>query len=348
MSLGPVMIGLQGCELTHEERDLLRHPLVGGVILFTRNFESIDQLQALNLQIHALRRPRLLVAVDHEGGRVQRFRDGFTHLPAVRSLGHCYDRNREQGLRLARISGWLMAIELRSAGVDLSFAPILDLDCGVSGVIGDRAFHSDPECVAELARAYMIGMRRAGMEATGKHFPGHGSVAADSHRELPVDSRPLSELLTRDLVPFERLSHYGIAALMMAHVVYPEIDSRPAGFSTVWIRQMLRDRLRFQGLVFSDDLDMAGAEWAGEPEARARLALEAGCDMVLACNERSAAVRILDHLGPWDDPVSHLRLIRMHGRNKPTRARLGRSQHWKKAVDTVLSYDENPLLDMDL
>jgi beta-N-acetylhexosaminidase len=342
------MIGLDGYELTREEQDLLRHPLVGGVILFTRNFQTPAQLVELNRRIHALRRPRLLVGVDHEGGRVQRFRDGFTRLPAVRPLGEVYDQDPRKALWLARVSGWLMAIELRSAGVDLSFAPVLDLDRGVSGVIGDRAFHSDPEAVADLARAYMIGMRRAGMEATGKHFPGHGSVAADSHSELPVDPRSLTELMAGDLIPFERLSHYGIAALMMAHVVYPEVDTRPAGYSRTWIRDILRRRLGFQGLVFSDDLDMAGALWAGEPDERARLALEAGCDMVLACNDRGAAVRILDRLGRWDDPVSHLRLVRMHGRNKPTRVRLGRSRHWRKAVDAVQRYDENPLLDMDL
>ena len=269
MALGPVMLGLEGVELTAQERELLRHPLVGGVILFTRNYQSPEQVAALTAAIHALRQPRLLVAVDHEGGRVQRFREGFTRLPAVRRLGEIYDQDRMRAKQLARVTGWLMAAELRAVGVDLSFAPVLDLDHGVSGIIGDRAFHHDPESVADLAHAYASGMQKAGMEAVGKHFPGHGGIAADSHLELPVDPRPLAALEAADLLAFERMIHYGLAALMPAHVVYPAVDDQPAGFSARWLKDILRQRLEFQGVIFSDDLDMAGAHVAGSPPERA-------------------------------------------------------------------------------
>jgi beta-N-acetylhexosaminidase len=348
MSLGPVMVGVEGLELTAEDRELLSHPLVGGVILFTRNYRSFGQLRRLTEAVHALRKPRLLIAVDHEGGRVQRFRDGFTRLPAVGNLGVLYQSDPVKALRMARMSGWLMAIELRAAGVDLSFAPVLDLGLDVSGAVGDRAFHRDPEVVAELGRAYMVGMRRAGMEATGKHFPGHGSVVADSHLELPVDERDLEDISRTDLVPFERLAHYGIAAFMAAHVVYPRVDPQPAGFSRIWLTEVLRERIGFQGLIFTDDLDMAAAAVAGAPEERARIALEAGCDMVLACNDRPSMVRIVDGLGDFDDPVAHLRLARMHGRGRPTPERLAHSGSWRKAAKQVREYDQSPLLDMDL
>jgi len=290
----------------------------------------------------------LLIAVDQEGGRVQRFRDGFTRLPAVRNLGHLHDEDPRRALRLARVSGWLMAIELRTAGVDHSFAPVLDLDRGISGVIGDRAFHSDPAVVGELAHAYMIGMRRAGMEACGKHFPGHGSVSADSHTESPTDSREFETIVSTDLLPFRRLAGAGIAALMAAHVIYPRVADRPAGFAATWIKDVLRQQLGFQGLVVSDDLDMAAALVGGGPEDRARAALEAGCDLVLACNDRGNALRILEGLGDYHDPVSSLRLARMHGLGRPTPERLARSPRWRKAVDWVKRHDENPLLDMDL
>ncbi|MEZ5583939.1 MAG: beta-N-acetylhexosaminidase [Candidatus Competibacteraceae bacterium] len=310
MSLGPLMLGLEGHTLSAEERELLQHPLVGGVILFSRNYHSPDQLGALLESVHAVRQPRLLVAVDHEGGRVQRFRDGFTRLPAVRRLGDCYESDPKRAKQLARTTGWLMAAELRSVGVDFSFAPVLDLDYGISTVIGDRAFHSDPTVVSELAQAYLHGMHKAGMEAVGKHFPGHGNVAADSHHELPIDQRAYADLAAMDLVPFARLVEYGLAGIMPAHVVYTAVDNQPAGFSAYWLRDILRQRLGFQGAIFSDDLDMAGAGVAGTPPERAQAALTAGCDMVLACNDRAAAVAILDELRFSPDPAAHLRLIR--------------------------------------
>ena len=348
MALGPVMLGLEGLELTAVERELLRHPLVGGVILFVRNYQSPAQVAALTAAIHALRQPRLLVAVDHEGGRVQRFREGFTRLPAVRRLGEIYDQDRMRAKQLARVTGWLMAAELRAVGVDLSFAPVLDLDHGVSGVIGDRAFHQDPESVADLAQAYVSGMQKAGMEAVGKHFPGHGGIAADSHLELPVDPRPFAALAERDLLAFERMIHYGLAALMPAHVLYPAVDERPAGFSPRWLKDVLRRRLEFQGVIFSDDLDMAGACAAGAPPERAGAALAAGCDMVLACNDRHAAVAILDHLRYATDPVTQVRLIRLHGRGQSNPERLSRHPAWRRAVRLVQDYDAFPLLEMDI
>ncbi len=348
MALGPVMLGLDGLELTAEERELLRHPLVGGVILFGRNYRSPEQVAALTAAIHALRQPRLLVAVDHEGGRVQRFREGFTRLPAVRRLGEIYDRDRMRAKQLARVTGWLMAAELRAVGVDFSFAPVLDLDHGVSGIIGDRAFHHDPEAVADLAHSYASGMQKAGMEAVGKHFPGHGGIAADSHLELPVDPRPYADLAGADLLAFERMIHYGLAAMMPAHVLYPRVDDRPAGFSARWLKDILRRQLEFQGAIFSDDLDMAGAGEAGSPPERAGAALAAGCDMALACNDRRAAVAILDNLRHSPDPVSQLRLIRLHGRGHLTVERLRRGPVWQRASGLVRDYDAFPLLEMDI
>lgn len=348
MALGPVMLGLEGVELSRQEQELLAHPLVGGVILFARNYQAPAQVAALTAAIHALRQPRLLVAVDHEGGRVQRFRAGFTRLPAVRRLGEIYDQDRMRAKQLARVTGWLMAAELRAVGVDFSFAPVLDLDHGVSGIIGDRAFHQEPESVADLAHAYVSGMQKAGMEGIGKHFPGHGGIAADSHLELPVDPRSLATLAATDMLAFERMIHYGLAALMPAHVCYPAVDAQPAGFSPRWLKGILRQQLEFQGVIFSDDLDMAGAHAAGSPPERASAALAAGCDMVLACNDRQAAIAILDHLRYEPNPVTQVRLIRLHGRGHLQRARLAHDPLWQRAVRLVQDYDVYPLLEMDV
>lgn len=347
MSLGPVMLGLAGPALDAEERELLAHPLVGGVILFARNYQSPTQLAALTASIHAVRQPRLLIAVDHEGGRVQRFREGFTRLPAVRRLGEIHDRDPARARRLARATGWLMAAELRVVGVDFSFAPVLDLDRGISTVIGDRAFHHDPQIVAELARAYMAGMQQAGMEAVGKHFPGHGGVSADSHHELPHDPRRYADMVLEDMLPFERLIRAGLAGIMPAHVIYSQVDNRTAGFSPIWIKQILRGRLDFQGAVFSDDLDMAAADVAGDPAARALAALTAGCDVVLACNDRQAALAMLHGLDHTPDPVRQARLIRFHGRGETDADKLHRSLAWQQAVRLVSDYDGFPLNELD-
>lgn len=326
------MLDLTGLQLQPEERDRLRHPLVGGVILFSRNYLDPQQLAALVHDIHILRTPPLLVSVDHEGGAVQRFRQGFVALPPCAALGRLYDGDRRRGLQAAADLGWLMAAELRAVGVDFSFAPVLDLGRGLSRVINDRAFHADPEGVTALAHAYIRGMHRAGMAAVGKHFPGHGSVEADSHHEVPVDPRPYDAIEALDLVPFARLAGSGLAALMPAHVIYDAVDPRPAAFSRVWLQEVLRRRLGFQGCLFSDDLSMAGAAVAGDLTARARAALSAGCDMVLVCNDPRGAAELLDRLADSHEPLSQVRLMRMHGRRAPDWAALHRDPDWVRAA----------------
>jgi beta-N-acetylhexosaminidase len=339
------MLDLDGPALTATEQELLRHPLVGGVILFTRNYESPAQLAALTAAIHAARQPPLLIAVDHEGGRVQRFRDGFSPLPPCRAFGALYDASPSRALALAQQGGWLMAAELRALGVDFSFAPVLDLDRGVSRVIGDRAFHRDPDIAARLARRFMDGMKRAGMTAVGKHFPGHGGVAADSHDAVPVDPRGFADIAQGDLVPFERLIHAGLPALMPAHVIFPAVDSLPAGFSRRWLQDILRGELDFHGAVFSDDINMAGAGVAGDYPERAAAALGAGCDMVLVCNNRPAAVRVLDALTRDADPAAQIRLMRMHGdRERPAPETLRAGQPWRDATAALAELIGTPEL----
>lgn len=335
MTLGPLMIDLAGLEIDPEERELLRHPLVGGVILFTRNFADAAQLSALVAAIHAARNPPLLVAVDHEGGRVQRFRTApFSHLPPARRIGHEFDADSREGLALARRMGWLMAAELRSHGIDLSFAPCVDLDYGVSEVIGDRAFHARAEAVGSLAVAYAHGMRDAGMAATAKHFPGHGAVRTDSHRALPVDRRSLPDLAD-DLAPYRRLIDNGLPGVMVAHVQFPAVDARPASLSSRWVRGALREEMRFQGAVFTDDLSMGGAAVAGGIVARAELALSAGCDVLPVCNDRGAVVSLLDGLDAQPEPASQLRIVRMRGRDGLPWTELTRSPEWNAARDAL-------------
>jgi len=302
LARGPVMLGVEGLELTPTDRERLAHPLCGGVILFARNFAEPDQLVALTTDIHAARELRLPIAVDHEGGRVQRFRAGFTAIPPMRTLGESWDRDVAGAAREAEILGATMASELRAHGVDLSFAPVLDLDWGSSTVIGDRAFSGNANAVAHLASALCRGLRAHGMGAVGKHFPGHGHVAADSHTEIPVDERPMSAIAAHDLVPFAALARAGLEGIMPAHVVYPAVDDRPAGFSRVWLQDILRGRLGYDGLVFSDDLDMAGAHGAGDMLARADAALDAGCDVVLLCNDFAGMDQLLSRWTPAPQP----------------------------------------------
>lgn len=306
LPLGPLMIDIGGAELLDLDKDRLRHPLVGGVILFSRNYASPDQLTRLCTEIHALRAPRLPIAVDHEGGRVQRFRDGFTRLPAMRRLGRLWDIQPALAQETAQGVGYILAAELRARGVDISFTPVLDLDYGSSGVIGDRSFHRDPACVIDLAGALIAGLHKAGMAACGKHFPGHGHVAADSHVAIPVDERGLADMAA-DLAPYRHLKLDGV---MPAHVIYPRVDSQPAGFSGLWLK-MLRDECKFDGVIFSDDLSMQGASVAGGIVERAEAAWQAGCDMLLVCNMPDFVGELLERWHPAVDAAKARRIERL-------------------------------------
>ena len=340
------MIDLEGTAMTAAEREMLRHPLIGGVILFTRNYADPDQLSALVAAIHAVRTPPLIVAVDHEGGRIQRFRAGFSALPPPRRIGHEYDANARAGLELSRSMGWLMAAELRAHGVDLSFAPCVDIDYGVS-FITDRAFHGNPDAVAALAAAYARGMRDAGMAATAKHFPGHGAVVADSHLTLPVDRRELADL-TGDLTPYRRLMANGLPAVMVAHIVFPAVDDAPASLSARWIRDVLRGEMRFQGVVFADDLSMGGAAAAfGDVVTRATRALSAGCDMLPVCNQRASVLALLDRLRVEPEPASGLRLVRLHGRGALRAEELKNRPEWRRAQEWLERSTAAPALKLD-
>lgn len=331
MSLGPVMLDVAGVELSAEDRELLQHPAVGGVILFARNYENPQQLAELTAAIRAVREPHLLVAVDQEGGRVQRFRDGFRRLPAAATFGQLYHSSPQAGQQAARMAGWLMASELQAAGVDFSFAPVLDVDRGLCRAIGDRAFAQESNAVAQLASAWMQGARLAGMASVGKHFPGHGAVEADSHLSLPCDGRAFDELWEQDLLPFRQLVSQGMEAVMPAHVVYPAVDSQPAGFSGRWLQEILRGQLGFQGAIISDALDMAAAEVAGGFVERSKAALAAGCDLLLVCNNRPAAVEVVEALADYHDPAGQARLVRLYSRHFTSCERLRENPFWFEA-----------------
>jgi beta-N-acetylhexosaminidase len=330
------MLDVLGTQLTADDEARLRHPLVGGVILFARNYQSPGQLAELTAAIHALRTPPLLIAVDHEGGRVQRFREGFTRLPAMRKLGNIWDIHPQRARHLAQQAGYVLAAELRACGVDFSFTPVLDVDHGQSSVIGDRAFHSDPQAIGELAHSLLLGLKQGGMHSVGKHFPGHGFVRADSHLDIPVDEREFVDIELCDLIPFRQMVEYGLSAVMPAHVIYPRVDSRPAGFSPVWLKQILRGQLGFDGVIFSDDLSMEGATVAGGVVQRATAALNAGCDMVLVCNKPESADELLQGLH-WEMPAtSKARLAQMRGRKHPdSLVQLHEQQHFLKTLDEV-------------
>ncbi|MBE9564508.1 MAG: beta-N-acetylhexosaminidase [Proteobacteria bacterium] len=348
MSLGPLMVDLEGTAISEIEKTLLLRPEVGGVILFTRNFESVEQITALVEAIHDLRSPRLLVAVDHEGGRVQRFHDGFSRIPAAAIYAKVANNNLEQSRALAEKSGWLMAVELRACGIDFSFAPVLDLAHGLSGVIGDRAFHNKPDKVATLAYAFMHGMNQAGMQAVGKHFPGHGGVVEDSHVAMPVDHRSLDELLHSDIVPFQSMIDNKLAAIMPAHVIYDKVDNKPAGYSSFWIEEILRKRFGFQGVIFSDDLSMEAAGIAGGFGERADAALKAGCDMALVCNHLDGAIEAADYIKGYSDPTSQLRLVRMHGEHDINWQQLKANKHWQQISSQIAALNDSPELEMDV
>lgn len=293
--LGPVVIDVEGARLTERERERLRHPLVGMVILFARNFSSPQQLIELTAEIHALRDPPLLIAVDHEGGRVQRFRTGFTLIPPMAELGRLWDRDVLRACRTAVSTGYVLAAELRAHGVDFSFTPVLDLDWNRSSVIGDRSLHGDPRVVAMLASHLLHGLLLAGMANCGKHFPGHGWPEADSHVDIPRDERPLRDLLAADAAPYHWLGT-ALTSVMPAHVVYERVDTMPATFSRKWIEKTLRGEFGFSGVVFSDDLSMEGARVAGGLLESAQAAIDAGCDMILVCNDSASADQVLEGL----------------------------------------------------
>ncbi|MGK0673444.1 MAG: beta-N-acetylhexosaminidase [Halothiobacillaceae bacterium] len=332
---GPLMLDLAGTRLALEEAERLRHPWVGGLILFARNYEHPEQLRALVAQIRAVR-PEIIIAVDHEGGRVQRFREGFTRIPPAARLGELYAVDPQAAVQLARDWAWLMAAELRAFGIDLSFAPVLDLGGTRSRVIGDRALHHDPVAIAILGQAWMEGMREAGMVAVGKHYPGHGSVAEDSHDACPVDRRALAEIEALDLVPFRALIAAGLSAVMMAHVVYPAVDAQPAGFSPRWVRDILRARHGFEGVIFTDDLSMTAATATlADPVERARLALDAGCDMLLICNRPEDAKAVLGGLGEVYDPTRSARLAQLRGQGRIELAELRAMPRFRQTAATM-------------
>lgn len=302
--IGGLIIDIPGRILTSEDQELLRHPLVGGVILFTRNYESRAQLDALCKAIRAVRTTPLLITVDQEGGRVQRFIPEFTRLPPAAQFGQIYDKNPDEALHSVKECAWLLAMELLSLGIDLSFAPVLDLNIGISSVIGTRAFHEQPEVVVRLAAAFVLGMQEAGMAATGKHFPGHGSVQTDSHIGRPIDERAFDEVEKSDLQAFVGLIRAKIPAIMASHLIFPAVDERPVGFSRKWLQDILRMQLGFQGVVFSDDLTMEGANISTYYPDRVVAAREAGCDFALLCNNRQGVIASLDNVDAAQHQVS--------------------------------------------
>jgi len=321
-AIGPVMIDVEGLTLTPAEKEKINHPNTGAVILFSRNYSSPEQIASLVNSIREARNGDILIAVDQEGGRVQRFQTGFTRLPPVSVFSHYPE--------LAEAAGWLMAAELLAVGVDFSFAPVLDIDCGVSQIIGNRSFSQDPQIATQLASNFRKGMKSAGMAATGKHFPGHGAVALDSHLTLPIDNRDLNTIRNKDFLPFKLLIAEGLEAIMPAHVVYPQIDALPAGFSTQWIQHHLRTELNFDGTIFSDDLSMEGAVSMGDFSQRAKLALQAGCDMVLVCNNSTAAKEVLASIPVTQDKTRERRLKAMLGKSNLSREQLLKTDKWQK------------------
>lgn len=331
MGIAPVMLDLKGIEITSEEKELLNHPLTGGVIFFTRNYESIEQLSHLVSSVRESTKDKsLLISVDHEGGRVQRFRPEFTKLPAIAELA---ESDSPEAKSFSH--GWLMAAEIRAMDIDFSFAPVLDVNFGVSTVIGDRSFNRDPKTISNLATEYIKGMREAGMASTGKHFPGHGAVTEDSHHEIPLDTRSREEIWQQDIIPFAELIKQGLDAVMPAHVIYKQVDDKPAGFSQYWLQSVLRQELSFDGVIFSDDLTMEGASVMGNYAQRAEAAINAGCDMVLVCNNRKGAIEVLDQANIRHSDISAQRLLRMQGKPFMNRAALLDTKRWAETVKEI-------------
>lgn len=328
--MGPLMMDVQGTSLTGEDKELLAHPLVGGLILFARNYESPEQVAELNRQIRQAAGD-ILIAVDHEGGRVQRFREQFSALPAMGKIWQQAEQNIERATAMSYEAGLLMALEVRSVGVDISFAPVLDIN-DISEVIGDRSFHPQPELVTQLATSFIKGMHQVGMRATGKHFPGHGSVQEDSHIALPIDKRSKDEIIAIDMQPFVALNNAKLLdAVMPAHVIYPEFDELSVGFSPRWLQQILRGELGFDGVIFSDDLSMAGAASIGGFVERAEAAQMAGCDMLLMCNDREAAITVIDQANISVKPESIVRIKKMQAKSALPYQQLALLPEWQQA-----------------
>ena len=335
---GVLMLDLEGTSISSFEYDLLQRRSVGGLILFSRNYESPLQLKELIAAVRECRK-ELLIAVDQEGGRVQRFREGFLKLPALQLIGEAVAENKKRGLEVAKQCGWAMAAEVLHYGLDLSFAPVLDLLTTKSQVIGDRAFANNADALVLTASSYIDGMNAAGMKATGKHFPGHGTVEADSHIELPCDDRTSEELLNNDYRVFAELAPK-LGALMPAHVRYPAVDENCAGYSTLWIQEKIRDELKFEGVVFSDDLSMTAAHGAGDAADRAALALNAGCDMILVCNDRAAALNVADWI-ELSGIEGHSRISGMRSEPAAEISDLYNEPKWHAAKDMVASLTSN-------
>ncbi len=333
MAPGPLMLDLEGTSLSDDERDLLTQSPVGGVIFFARNISSKEQFMALTAEVAALR-PELLLAIDQEGGRVQRLREGYTILPAMQKLGTLFVEDSQRGAQLLHNTGWLLAAEMIASGLDFSFAPVLDLDSSHCEVIANRSFSLDPEIASAAAGYFIEGMAEAGMAATGKHFPGHGGVTADSHLEIPYDSRSLEQLRARDLLPFKALSPK-LQGIMPAHIVFPEVDSKAVGFSSYWLQNILREELAFDGVIFSDDLSMKGADQLGTYAEKADAALSAGCDMVLVCNNREGALEVLEFLQTRVESYSSPRLPVMKAQKQWQWAELMNDPRWLATRETL-------------
>ncbi|MGI1678276.1 MAG: beta-N-acetylhexosaminidase [Cellvibrionaceae bacterium] len=336
--LGPIMLDIESFTLSSEDKTLLQHDLVGGVIFFSRNFESIDQMRCLVDSIRAIK-PDIVLAVDQEGGRVQRFKSGYTRIPPMQSFLPFYEKNPidiEEVLALINDVGWLMAAEVLASGVDMSFAPVLDVDESHCSVIADRSFSSDPKLVTKFGRAFIAGMHEAGMAVTGKHFPGHGAVTEDSHLELPVDTRSFQEIESVDLIPFSELMDH-LDAVMPAHIIFSDIDKSPVGFSNYWLKNILRKKMHFDGVIFSDDLSMEGAASAGSYGDRAERALDAGCDVVLVCNNRKGALEILHRLETRQIKLSN-RLHRMSARRWWNWNELVSTERWVRTQEALKKF----------
>lgn len=320
MTIGPLMIDIEGFVLTQEDIRRIEHPMVGGLILFSRNYKDTHQLKKLTDDIRKLRGHDFLIAVDHEGGRVQRFREGFTNIPAMRSLGEIWDKDQKKAKDLAFLIGKIIAIELRVFDIDFSFTPVLDIDYSESTVIRDRAFHGDIEAIKSLASSLLEGLKEGGMEGVGKHFPGHGYIKADSHLSISEDTRAFSEIESKDMSIFVRLIEHGLNAVMPSHVLYSSVDKDPAGFSSFWLKDQLREKYSFKGAIFSDDMSMKGAMLGGEMKVRILKALEAGCDMVLLCNNPHLVDEVIPQLHWAMTAISSKRLMSMKGRQDPVLA----------------------------